>query len=233
MYYLELIEKFWEFNQKQRVGSMSIALYLYLLKLGYDNNTYEFNISDSEISNVLGITRNSVKPVKEKLRNLGLIEYNYKKGFACHYRILLNYQLQIPKIERELNVKFESESLIPTTEEVNNSHFENIMIQDDRVEKRKESCQSEFRKPTKLSNRPSFKEFMDYAQTLKHYEEVLDFKIKEKYESWTKNEWCNALGRPITNWKSSLKNTLPYMKNTDDDKISSVQSLPRIKPPIS
>ena len=65
-------------------------------------------------------------------------------------------------------------------------------------------------------------------------EEVsIDPSIKEKYDSWTNNDWKNALNRPINNWKSSLKSTLPYMKNKTDTQTISLESIPNIKRPKS
>jgi hypothetical protein len=74
---------------------------------------------------------------------------------------------------------------------------------------------------------------MTYAKTLDNYETILDSSIKEKYDSWTKNNWENNSGRPITNWKSSLKSALPYMKNDTNNQISSLDLIPNIKRPIS
>lgn len=39
MYYQELIQKLWDFNKKT-IGSTAIAMYLYLLKLGNDAESY-------------------------------------------------------------------------------------------------------------------------------------------------------------------------------------------------
>ncbi|QDZ62250.1 hypothetical protein EVD20_04565 [Elizabethkingia bruuniana] len=72
---------------------------------------------------------------------------------------------------------------------------------------------------------------MAYAYTLSGYEESMESDIKEKYALWAGQEWCNNLGKPITNWKSSLKNLLPYIKNRTDNEQLSLESIPVIKPP--
>lgn len=52
---------------------------------------------------------------------------------------------------------------------------------------------------------PSWDEFIQYAKTLDSYKTEMDSDIKEKYHTWEKNNWLNNFGRPIKNWKSSLK----------------------------
>ena len=99
MYYLELIDRFWDFNHKARLGSSAISLYLYLLKLGKDNDSYKVVISDVALGNALGITRRTIRPKRDKLRELGLIEFESKSGFPCNYRILLNYSFDIRMIK--------------------------------------------------------------------------------------------------------------------------------------
>lgn len=39
-HYQELIQRFWDLNQKKHLGCNAIAMYLYLLKLGNDNNGF-------------------------------------------------------------------------------------------------------------------------------------------------------------------------------------------------
>ncbi|WP_449400697.1 hypothetical protein [Chryseobacterium wanjuense] len=77
---------------------------------------------------------------------------------------------------------------------------------------------------------PSLEEFMEYAYTLSGYEASMESDIKEKYALWAGQDWCNNLGKPITNWKSSLKNLLPYIKNEADNGQLSLESIPVIKP---
>lgn len=59
----------------------------------------------------------------------------------------------------------------------------------------------------------------------------MDSHIKEKYNDWSNNSWRSHLDRPINNWKSSLKSTLPYMKDNVSSESLSVQSIPNIKRP--
>jgi len=211
MYYLELIKQFWEFNNKNKIGSTRISMYLYLLKMGYENDSYSFQISDIEISRDLGLTRKTVRYTKEILKDLGLIQFETKNGIPCHYRLILNYPLHIskPKKTKKENLKTEK-----FAEKIDNSQIKN---------------QTDFF----TQKIPSFEEFIEYARTLDNYELKLDFEIQSKYEDWKKNEWKNGSNRPITNWKSSLKSSLPFMKNKIKNHQLSLASIPNIKRPKS
>lgn len=60
---------------------------------------------------------------------------------------------------------------------------------------------------------PEFSEFLAYALEKKPRINQQDLRLK--YDSWIVNGWCtNKDGkfRPIVNWKSTLLNTLPFIK---------------------
>ena len=238
MYYQELIQKLWDFNKKTKLGSTAIAMYLYLLKLGNDTESYTISVSDVTISNVLSITKKTVKPTKEKLRKSGLIQYENKIGFPCSYRLSVNYPLEIPESKKNQNSSQisnskENEIQVPITENLEPFDspakiFPKIREQNDEI-----LDSDTLNRMIKTSEIPTLEEFMTYAKTLDNYETILDSNIKEKYDSWTKNNWKNNSGRPITNWKSSLKSALPYMKNDTNNEISPLDFIPNIKRPIS
>ena len=233
MYYLELIHRFWGFNQKISIGSTGISMYLYLLKIAFDNERYDFQISDVAISKELGLTRKTVKSTKEKLKSLGLIQFQTKNGLPCGYRLILDYPLSVsePKnvkkeklweqefIQKEEGLVFPS----PTVSPIQNL-FENT---DQKFEKQSS------REKSNNKNTPSWEEFIEFAQTLEIYYQQLDFEIQTKYESWKNNGWKNHADRPITNWKSSLKGTLPFMKQTTESSTLSLKSIPNINRPKS
>ena len=235
MYYLELIQKFWDFNQKAQLNTTAIAMYLYLLKLGHDANGYQIIVSDVAISNALGLTRKTVKPTKEKLQNLGLLQFENNKGLPCSYRLILNYSLEFSEQEqrRKQKIKTQKKSQSLIIENTENAQTESISIKT--VSKiAEQNDEIALTNPKfKANYQPSWEEFMEYAKSLDSYEVSIDPSIKEKYDSWTNNDWKNALNRPINNWKSSLKSTLPYMKNKTDTQTISLESIPNIKRPKS
>lgn len=57
---------------------------------------------------------------------------------------------------------------------------------------------------------PEFSEFLTYALQKEPLINQVDLKLK--YESWVVNEWRDGNGNKISNWKSKLLNTLPYIK---------------------
>jgi len=66
---------------------------------------------------------------------------------------------------------------------------------------------------------PDFLEFKTFAFEKKP--NVCETDLKLKYDSWVTNGWKNGNDKKIKNWKSSLLNTLPYIKeglNSNTDK---------------
>lgn len=214
MNYLELIQRFWDFNQINQIGSIGISMYLYLLKIGYDDNRCDFQISDVAVGKELGLTRKTVKTTKEKLQNYGLIEFRTRNGLACYYKLLVDYPLEIVLLVKKERVNIRKSSVSPKSEYID--------------------IQSSVRPVAPNIHHkaiPTFEEFIDYAQTLEMYDSELELGIKKKYETWLNNGWQNSSDRPITNWKSSLKSIVPYMKNEANDFELSLKNIPSIDRP--
>lgn len=76
MNYIELIKQFWQCNNEIPIGCNATALYFYLLKvcnsLGWKET---FKHSDRYIAIQLGISINTVRTAKNKLKQLGLIDF--------------------------------------------------------------------------------------------------------------------------------------------------------------
>lgn len=87
---------------------------------------------------------------------------------------------------------------------------ENLLLKE-KKEKEKSSAKKEKEAP------PSEAEFMEYAKgvienELKQPFENYEFVVFSKYETWISDGWKDGNKKPITNWKSKFKNTLPYLK---------------------
>ena len=247
MYYLELIQRFWDFNKKAKVSPTEISLYFYLLKIGYENERYDFKISDVELEKKLGLTRKTIKSTKEKLKSIGLIQFNTINGLPCHYRLVLNYSFEI---EPEKSIRNEESTIVEKDQNrevleilesilsAQNSvgAIKEIEINSD-VKASSESSQKQKleleQQNLKNSKIPSLDEFIEYAKSLEGYEAELDLNISKKYESWINNGWKNTSNRPISNWKSTLKSTLPYLRNKSEENSLSLQDIPKIKRPES
>ncbi|WP_139423195.1 hypothetical protein [Chryseobacterium mulctrae] len=237
MYYLELIQRFWDFNHENNVGSTAAAFYLYLLKEGFAKERYDLKLSDVEISRELRLTRKTVKSTKEKLQVLGLIEFQTRNGLPCNYRILLNYPLK-PTTQVAVN-QLEIKNFVDADRlhlEDNIVNFEeNIAIPNIKVDAQQDGNLFFASSQRQLNNLdiPTLDEFLQYAQTLDLYESTMKLFIKEKYESWLDDGWINHSKRPITNWKSSLKSILPFLKDKKGLSDLSIESVPTIKRPKS
>ena len=57
---------------------------------------------------------------------------------------------------------------------------------------------------------PDFDTFLNYAKENKP--KVCKEHLKTKYNAWLENDWKNGYDKPIKNWKSTLLNTLPHLK---------------------
>lgn len=229
MYYLELIQKFWEFNDKAKLGSATIALYLRLLKLAHENNAYVITVTDFCLVGELGITRKTIKVAKEKLSKYGLIHFESKAGIPTNYRIVVDYKIQEPILSAEQETLPTKVKKLRSTTKKQNSESKKIAATDtETVQKIKTEIQI---KPAQNFENPTLKEFMDYAATCEMYRESLIPNIEEKYRFWQENNWKNNLGRPINNWKSSLKSALPYLEDSATT-IKKGGGLPKIKRPI-
>ena len=64
---------------------------------------------------------------------------------------------------------------------------------------------------------PEFSEFKEYG-LLKQPDVSLEG-LKRKYESWVENGWKDGFDNKITNWKSKLLNTLPYIEKQQTKKV--------------
>ena len=242
MYYLELIQRFWEFNKVAKISPTEISLYFYLLKIGYSKDRYDFKISDVELGKKLGLTRKTIKSTKEKLKKLGLIEFKTVNGVPCYYRLLLNYSFVInckneyskTEISQESEISvisshgniLSAQNELELESEIETRHDAKFSSEISKIQEKEDEKEQHI-----FINRsiPSFDEFMEYAKSLENYEPKLELSISDKYGKWKNNDWKNNYGRSISNWKSTLKSTLPYLINNSIEDFLSIPEIPNIK----
>ena len=70
--------------------------------------------------------------------------------------------------------------------------------------------EEERREEKKRKDIPAFSDFLAHAKDKKN--NVLEESVKAKYDSWIENDWKNGNDKPIKNWKSTLTNTVQYLK---------------------
>lgn len=66
--------------------------------------------------------------------------------------------------------------------------------------------------------RVSFKKFLAYAKTISLYKPELDYAIESKYKAWAEAKGFDGNGKEIKNWKTTLRNTMPYLKPIETPK---------------
>lgn len=228
--YLDLIQRFWEYNEEKPLGSTPLLIYFYLLKLGYDQNSYSVSVSDIRVAKELGLTRKTVKVTKEKLQNSGVIKYVTKNGLACTYTIIPDYFYQTTESAITLqDTARGNDHLMHSVEQIEVKPTRSIVRKTGKFKQKTEEPT-----PVGLCNGnsvaiPSLEEFFNYVRTLPFYEPSLDERVRLKYDNWIKNDWKNNFDRPISDWKSTIKNSLPYLKHSARKNSAPVQLIPNIK----
>lgn len=206
----ELIKKFWEFNNREPIGHSTVSVYLLLIDVWDNEDKSDFTISDNQISKMLKLSRKTIKTAKDNLRNLGLISYKYREGFPCIYKIITDYEFVsepiLTKKKAQEQIKFET-----TAPQSEKQQPQKRTEQKDNVNPKVETVIPTVDLP---DNVPTEQEFLEFAKSLEIYDAQspnIDFKIKTKYETWKEAGWKNGHGKPIKNWKTTLKASLPYM----------------------
>jgi len=72
-----------------------------------------------------------------------------------------------------------------------------------------QSKEKESKEDKNKINIPAFDVFLTYAKEQKP--KVDESLVKLKYDSWIVNDWKDGNGKKISNWKSKLNNTLPFI----------------------
>ena len=71
-------------------------------------------------------------------------------------------------------------------------------------------------------NIPSTLEFLNYCKEIKEINYAsYEFSLKSKYESWVADGWKDGNGNKIKNWKSKIKNTIPFLKPQQQQRVIS------------
>ena len=195
MKYISLITKFWEFNVGTSLGVSAIAVYFYIIKKWFDNQSEDFNLSDIDISKNLLLSRKTVKVAKDKLQMLGLIQFETKKGFPSYYKVCADYFSEKPIID----IISDNRIVSPLTNKKKPA-----------IQKPNQSV--EIVKVIPSKSVPTLDEFMKFVNTLSNYNIDLESVVQSKYRNWVANNWKNNYDKEITNWKAAIKNSLPYMK---------------------
>ena len=202
---LNLFEKIFDLNSKNKIGANTIAVFTFILYQCEDLQK-EIVLSDYQMARELGLSRQTIITAKNKLKLLGLLEYNRNRGFPNRF-ILKGVELlkTAPKKEEIKDISIE-ESVQDSEPNVDLNHS--------------------------FSKYPNLKQFMDFAKTLNDYSEKLDDVLIEKFHQWEEADWKNGIGRPILDWQIVLKNNLKMLEQSSlSKKQISLHNIPNIKRP--
>ena len=182
---LNLFEKIFDLNSKNKIGANTIAVFTFILYQCEDLQK-EIVLSDYQMARELGLSRQTIITAKNKLKLLGLLEYNRNRGFPNRF-ILKGVELlkTAPKKEEIKDISIE-ESVQDSEPNVDLNHS--------------------------FSKYPNLKQFMDFAKTLDDYSEKLDNVLIEKFHQWEEADWKNGSGRPILDWQIVLKKNLTILE---------------------
>ena len=237
----ELTEKFWKYNEKEPLGAVAVALYLFLIEIWKKNEENDFSLSDTEICERLKISRPTIIALRQKLVIAGMIRYQPKNGLPGHYKIHLEYSSTFsvfanPETKKGVSATKRNQKTIQKKKETAKKVLKNTENSQNQNLTSDDLAEKPVTIPISLpSHIPSLEEFSQYAKLLDNYVPELDLLIKEKYDSWLENGWKNGYDKPITNWKSSIKNIMPFLESELQSSNATSQkiALPTIKRPKS
>ena len=201
---LNLFEKIFDLNSKNKIGANTIAVFTFILYQCEDLQK-EIVLSDYQMARELGLSRQTIITAKNKLKLLGLLEYNRNRGFPNRF-ILKGNELQ-------------------------KTASKNAEIKEISIEEPVQNSEPNIDENHSFSKYPNLKQFMDFAKTLKDYSEKLDNLLIQKFQKWEEADWKNSLGRPILNWQSTLEKNMNILEFSHSSESSSLSSLPIIKRP--
>lgn len=192
----------WTFsNQEKGIKPQHVSLYLFLLNQNNRNNWVEWFKCPFDLA-MTGSCISSKKTYYKCLNDLQdwrLIKY--KKGAN-------NWKAPLIKLEvlKDTSTVPQSKQVVKQLDEQLSTHIYKLIT--DNYELIEDNLESWIN--NSKNSLPSKEEFVTYALEKKSSLDVES--VGMKYDSWVENGWKNGNDKPIKNWKSSLNNTIPYLK---------------------
>lgn len=199
-----LFDKIFELNSKNKIGATTISVFIFIL-YKCEEPKKEIVLSDYEMARELGLSRQTVITAKNKLKLLGLLDYQRNPGFPN--RFILSGNELLKEIKKEVDIK-----TIPAAK------FNPIQAPKNVAS-------------NSQSKHPTLMHFMDFAKTLKDYSEKLDDLLIQKFHQWENSDWKNTLGKPILNWQTVLEKNMIMFDSHRSFNNNSPSKIPNIKRP--
>lgn len=190
---MENIKKWFEFTfeNPENITTNHTALYFFCI---YVNKSF---------GNKEKFTLNS----SVAMESLGIASYNtYNKALND----LIRWKF-LKEIKRAKNQYQNSCFALSKFDKAQYKAIDEALLQSNEIQKVKPS---KIEREKKLEI-PTFNEFFTFISLIDEYKDKLDslkYSIKAKYDSWIENGWKDGNNTPIKQWKTKIRNTLPYLK---------------------
>jgi DNA-binding transcriptional MerR regulator len=193
--WIKIHRKFLEWEWFNKSEAVHLFMYM-LLKANHKDGKWQgievkrgqFISSLGNISNATGISVQTIRTILKKLEKTNEIELKSTSQFTIVTISKYDcYQEQTDETNKPLT---------------NNQQATNKQLTTNKNDKKENN-----------NTIPEFSEFLAYALEKKPKINQQDLRLK--YDSWKEGDWStnrNGKLQPITNWKTTLLNTLPYLK---------------------
>jgi hypothetical protein len=189
----------WSFENPERVNSNHCAIFFYAIehcnRLGWKE---KFGFPSKMVMDAVGIKNwRTYSKALNDLVDFGfitMIEISKNQYTSNIIAIAKNTKATTKALDKAMQMQNTSlsQSIVSIDKPINNNkpinHKQNICI-------------------------PELDEFLIYAKEQKPL--IDEFSVKAKYDSWIENDWQDGNNKKIINWKTKLKNTLPYLKENN------------------
>lgn len=191
-----------------RIPGEAMQIFLVILRKTYGFQKKQDAISMSQFSELTGIAKPHCFRAIEKLEKMNLIIVNRSKNVSI-YSVQKDYEKWqvLPKKVTDKSVTQKGNEVLPK-KAIHIAQKGNEVLP--LLATTKEETIKEKKKGI-----PTLKEFLEYARTIKIYKLSLEYSLEAKYNQWIENKWKDGNNKKISNWKTKLQNTMPYLKEVN------------------
>ncbi len=207
--------KFWTDAYIEGLNPSEKLLFLYCLTSPHSNLLGIYEVSEKRISFETSLASETIRKAFKRFANDKKVffkdNYIIIPNFLKNQKLNSNMKIGVTKLFNDLPEWLRNELNGNDSEGFGNDSegFERIRNTLLKLEIEMESemeIESEKRKPSI----PTYEDFKKYA--LDNKKNIDINKLELKYKAWKENNWKDGNGKKITNWKTKLLNTLPYIE---------------------
>ena len=213
----ELSRKFcdWAFENPDKIKPIHYAIYFFSIehcnRLGWKD---KFGLPSQMVMEAIGVK--NWRTYSSGLNDL--VDFGFFKMIEIsknQYSSNIIGIVKNTKAHTKAHTKALDKALSKHSTKHSTKHSQSIVS----IDKQLNNEQVTIKQINKIDKIPSLDEFFFYAQSIPEFKndfEQLKFSIQAKYETWVSDDWKDGHGIKIKNWKTKLKNTLPYLKKVNN-----------------